>query len=230
MYKEDACIRNMLSDLPTELWEDFRRVWRENLDEKKYVLGHKYSLGVLAAKAYKLENSSLEHKGLQEKIIKRLNISSKRVLDRTRRFVEFFSKKEIDKLTKVTDSGFCICWSHFEFTMMNYLSKPQMIEYLEFAREYSIPPLELYKKIQRDNDRVSTSNRAKKILSAKEFVKTARDYLDSCATKDAWLSRVPDDVLQSWKTEMSLEDLEGIIKQLENHVTKCYLLKERLCR
>ena len=230
MYKEDACIRNMLSDLPTELWEDFRRVWKENLDEKKYVLEHKYSLGLLATKAYKLEHGDAKYKGLQGKITKLLNISSQRVLDRTRRFVSLFSKKELDKLTKVTDSGFCICWSHFEYVMVSYLSKLQMIEYLEFAREYSIPPLELYKKILKDNNRIPRYNSAKKIISAKDFVKTARDYLDSCATKDAWLSMVPDEVLQSWKTEMSPEDLEGIIKQLENHVTKCYLLKERLCR
>lgn len=230
MFKEDACIRNLLSELPTELWDDFNRVWKESLDEKKYVLQHKYSLGLLAKKAIQLENNNPQYKKLLFKIQTLLNISSKRVLDRAYRLVNTFSKSEIKKLTEITTSGFCLCWSHFDYVLVGYLNKEQMISYLEFAKRYSISPLELYKKIKKDNRRDSTTNASKKISSSVEFLKTARDYLDVCATRDAWLSGIPDNVLQSWKKDWDSETLREISESLDNHITKCYLLKERLCK
>lgn len=225
-YEQDA-----LNQLPPELRESVRKVWQETLDEKKYVLQHKYNLGLLVQKAREFTN---EHPRQKRKIFAMireiLHIKHQRPLDRAERLVTLFSLKEMERLTKVNESGFCLSWSHFEYIMLDYLTKEQMVSYLTYARKYSIPPREMYEIAKTEHGGKRDVDRKKAPISAKAFTKTVTDYLTNCAVKDTQLLNIPDNVLAAWKSEINKNTLKKLIRELEEHVVKCNKLKEKLCK
>ena len=223
--------QDVLNQLPPELRESVRKVWKETLDEKQYVIQHKYNLGLLVQKAREFAN---EHPRQKRKIFAMireiLHIKHQRPLDRAERLVTLFSLKEMERLTKVNEYGFSISWSHFDYIMLDYLTKEQMVSYLTYARKYSIPPREMYEIAKTEHGSKRDVDRKKIPVSAKAFTKTVTDYLASCDIKDTQLLNIPDKVLDAWKSEIHKNTLKKIARQLENHVEKCNRLREKLCR
>lgn len=221
--------QDMLNQLPPELREACRKVWQENLDEKQYIIQHKYNLGLLVKQTLEFEETHPDQRGNLAKIQQIIHASSKRVLDRAYRLVTLFTPSDIKNLTQVNQSGFCISWSHFEYIMVGYLTKEKMISYLLYARKYSIAPRELYEIVKKEYCRSEGVGRPKKApTSAKEFIREAEYYLTQCAAKDKLLADIPDTVISAWKSEISKEVLSGIISQLNEHLEQCLKLKERL--
>lgn len=219
----------LLKQLPKELQEECRKVYQESLDGKRYVIQHKYNLGLLVHKAKQFEKDHPKQRGVVSTIQRIFHINSRRILDRTERLVTVFTKEEIDELTQVTPTGFCLCFTHFEFVMVGYLTKSQKINYLKYARQRGINPQDLYKIIKKDHGRTSLCNHKKKVPSSTgEFTKEITAYLARCNTVDKALSQVSVKELKAWKSETNPLVVKQVLKSLDSHLKKCLSLRGKL--
>lgn len=222
---------DMLNQLPPELREDCRKVWQELIAENQCVVFYRYNLGCLIKKTIQFEKDNPDSKGNIEKIKQILHISSEAVMDTARRLAMTFTFKELQELTKVTSSGFCLRYSHFVKVMKSYLTKEQMLSYLFYARKYSIMHNELEDIIKKDHCRNQFGNREKKSLtSARAFIKEATSYLEKCLSGFEAFSDIPAKVIKAWKSEMSKTQVDEMVEQLNTHLAQCKALKEKLCK
>lgn len=222
---------DMLNQLPPELREDCRKVWLENIAENQCVILYRYNLGLLIQKTIEFEKENPSKKGNIAKIQQILHISSKMVMDKALKLATTFTLREIKELTKVTPSGFCLRYSHFQHVLVGYLTKEKMLSYLFYARKYSILHKELHKIIQKDHCRSQFGNRHKKaISSAREFVKETTSFLEKCLSGYDLLSQVPASAVKAWKSEMGTDQVSVLVKQLETHLEQCKMLKAKLAK
>lgn len=219
---------NVLAGLPKAFCNKCETLLNESIVGKQQLMQHKYNMGLLMKEAYVLELKSSIPIDVSAILREYFHYSSKRPLDRVYRLVCIFTRAEVEDLMQPTKDGYCIGWGHFDFAMVDYLSKDQMIYYLKMARDRRLCSKAMYNIIKEDNDRIDDPQNRKQIKSASQFIESMQKYMDLCEENDSLLDNVPQNVIQQGVKAMDPLDKEDLLKQVDDHLMFCFLLKRKL--
>lgn len=222
MASSDLCLC-----LPPAIWEKCLELQVALTTEKVAVMRNKYRLGLLGQEVVEYQKRAFST-GLMPKVCKFLDLNSQRVMDRAIRLVNLFSEKEVNNLIKPSKDGYTIGWGHFDYVMLNYLSKEQMVKYLIYARDNAVSCCNMYEKIKKEHGRASDPQGRKTIKTAAQFVKVTTNYLDKCVEQDSYINAIPSSELTSWITKMDSAMKQQLVHQLEKHMEACVSFSRKL--
>lgn len=227
MAKVISYDKSILSELPISLQNDCVKLQEYFIREKKTIVQNRYRLGLLVKKVQDFEYEN-HLKGLLKKVQQFLEIRDIRTMQRALRLVTIFTKDEVNNLLEVADDGYCIGWGHFEYVLVDYLTKEQMISYLESAKKNHLNCLKLKDRVMQENDREADPQGRRRLKSAKQFYSSIMDYMSKCEDTDSMFKKVPLKDVKSWVKELSQEEVDELTARLNSHLLACRNLLDRM--